>query len=193
MLVTTEDRISPTRHPQTKTGATTKGNNHDEPADDGSGPAFPARRHRPFARPLRALPDRVERHQAHAQQVKGRVNQTYPQAGPCSGMHRSRAPLLISRTSVHGTHAGTEQEEAGGHPSAIRMPTGLIGSLRCVGVQPSRRSALDGDGVLLLDLLPGLRLRQLQAQRAVLVAGVDVGILDVLAHVEAARAGADVR
>ena len=70
MPVTTEDRISPTRHPQTKTGATTKGNNHDEPADDGSGPAFPARRYRPLARPLRALPDRVERHQAHAQQVR---------------------------------------------------------------------------------------------------------------------------
>ena len=82
MLVTTEDRISPTRHPQTKTGATTKGNNHDEPADDGSGPAFPARRHRPFARPLRALPDRVERHQAHAQQVKAESTRLTHKRGP---------------------------------------------------------------------------------------------------------------
>lgn len=53
-------------------------------------------------------------------------------------------------------------------------------------------SAFDGDAMLGLDLLLRLRLRQFQAQRAVLVAGVNVGVLHVFANVETTRAGADV-
>lgn len=53
-------------------------------------------------------------------------------------------------------------------------------------------SALNGDLVFALDLRLRLDLRNLNAQRAVLVVGVDVVLLHLIADVEAARAGADV-